>query len=83
MKQKNNDGKFYVKMESRYGNQFLRGKGRIEVGTPWESDYIYWAMDIRYAMRFRTVKQARAMCRIIESEHGIKTTVVTRDGKVI
>ena len=83
MKQKTGSGKFCVKIESRYGDQFLQEKGKIELGTPWESDYIYWTTDIGAAMRFKTVKQARAIGRIIEAERGIRTSIVTQYGEAV
>ena len=81
MKQKLTKGKFLLATDTRYGRQYLREKGRMDVGTPFESDYTYWTRDIAQALGFPTMKQARAMGRIIQTENGLRPYVMIREGR--
>lgn len=81
MKQKLTKGKFILATDGRFGRQYLREKGRMDVGTPHESDYTYWTRDITRAMGFTTMKQARAMGRIIQAENGFRPYVMIREGR--
>ena len=79
---KEQDGKFFLRVKTRFGFDYYLESGTADVGTPMAESYLYWTRYLRFARSFRTVKAARAMARLLLEKHGANVTVVDQDGKV-
>ena len=75
-------GKFFLRVKTRFGFDYYLESGTADVGTPMTESYLYWTRYRRFARSFRTLKAARAMARLLLEKHGANVTIVDCDGKV-
>lgn len=82
-KLKQNNGRFFLTIPTRFGVSYYRESGVFDVGTSREEPYLYWTKYQEHAHGFPTVKSARAMARKLWEERAIRVRIVNREGAVI
>ena len=75
-----NAGKYYLQIQTRFGHQYYKESGVVNIGCENEEPFLYWTRHINQAYGFKTLKAARRMCEKLNAEHGAGCGVVNRDG---